>query len=68
MEGFSQSELCLLPAGRRGIQHREGSPGADPEAEDHGVLREEREADRAAEKNVSHDEKSHASFTSTRHF
>lgn len=72
MEGFCQSELCLLPAGRRGVQHREGSPGADAEAEDHGVLREEREADRAAEKNVSHDSKSHASntpsFTSATHF
>lgn len=42
------------PAGRRGVQHREGPSGADPEVEDHGVLREEREANRAAEENVSH--------------
>lgn len=42
------------PAGRGGVQHREGSSGPDPEAEDNGVLREEREADRAAEENVSH--------------
>lgn len=42
------------PAGGRRVQHREGPPGADAEAEDHGVLREEREADRAAEENVSH--------------
>ncbi|KAG7243232.1 hypothetical protein INR49_011923, partial [Caranx melampygus] len=34
-----------------GVQHREGSSGPDPEAEDNGVLREEREADRAAEEN-----------------
>lgn len=46
------------PAGRRRVQHREGPPGPDSEAEDNGVLREEREADRAAEENVSHGEKS----------
>lgn len=41
------------PTGRRGVQHWEGPSGANPEAEDNGVLREEREADRAAEENVS---------------
>lgn len=70
-KGLFLSDLCL-PAGRRGVQHREGPSGADSEAEDHGVLREEGEADRAAEENVSHGKKSHAtdtsSFTSSSHF
>lgn len=42
------------PAGGRGVQHRERPPGPNSEAEDYGVLREEGEADRAAEENVSH--------------
>lgn len=46
------------PAGRGGVQHRERPAGPNPEAEDHGVLREEGEADRTAEENVSHGEKS----------
>lgn len=46
------------PAGRRRVQHREGPSGPNSEAEDNGVLREEREADRAAKENVSHGEKS----------
>lgn len=46
------------PAGWGGVQHREGSPGPDSEAEDHGVLREKGEADRAAEENVSHGDES----------
>lgn len=57
-----------LPAGRGGVQHREGPSGADSEAEDHGVLREEREADRAAEENVSRGKTSHAANTSLRIF
>ncbi len=41
------------PAGRGRVQHREGPPGPDSEAENNGILREKREADRAAEENVS---------------
>lgn len=43
-----------VPAGRGRVQHREGPSGPNPAAEDHGVLREEREADWAAEEDVSH--------------
>lgn len=46
--------MCaFIPAGRGRVQHRERTSGADAEAEDNGVLREEGEADRAAKENVS---------------
>ena len=51
---FHNVLVAVCPrAGRRRVQHREGPAGADPAAEDNGVLREEGEADWAAEENVS---------------
>lgn len=40
-------------SGRGGVQHWEGSPGADSAREDHGILWEEGEADWATQENVS---------------
>ena len=43
---FHNVLVAVCPrAGRRRVQHREGPAGADPAAEDNGVLREEGEAD-----------------------
>lgn len=45
---------CLIfPIGRRRIQHWEGSPCSDTEAENHGVLWKEGETNWTAKENVS---------------
>lgn len=53
ISGSRAERTCVCFAGGGRVQHRERPPGADSSSEDHGVLREEGEADRAAQENVS---------------